>query len=78
LHKQHALFRVYAGGYETNRHVNSALFKCSNVILLRNGVMIDDTDEALVLMLEFNPVLYGAQVIADMEVTGGLNPGKYA
>jgi hypothetical protein len=37
-------------------------------------MVVHDADEALMLLLQFHPVLNGPEVIADMELAGGLNP----
>ena len=45
---------------------------------MRNGdrMEIDDTKKGVVIMLKLHPVADGAQPIAQMECTGGLDAGK--
>ncbi len=44
----------------------------------RDRMKIDDAEDALVIVLDAHPVLEGAQVVADMEISGRLHAGKDA
>ena len=45
---------------------------------LREGVEVDDAEEAVVLLLEPHPVLHRAEIVADMKLAGRLNAGEDA
>ena len=43
-----------------------------------DGVQIDDAEDALVVVLDLDPVLQRAQIIADVQIAGRLDAGEYA
>src|SRR6185437_1082739 len=46
--------------------------------LLKNGdgVQVDDAEDALVIVLNPDPILEGAQLVADVQIAGRLHPGE--
>src|SRR5207247_6062691 len=45
---------------------------------LRDGVQVHDAEQAVVLVFQLDPVLHGAEVIADVQVAGRLDAGEDA
>ena len=44
----------------------------------RHGVQIDDAENALVIVLDLDPVAERSEIIADVQIAGGLDAGEYA
>src|SRR5207253_475587 len=66
------------GGEEPDRHVDRALGQGRCVVGLRDGMQVHDAEQAVVLVLQLDPVLYGAEVIADVQLARRLDAGEDA
>ena len=78
LIEQDILFRVDAGGDIGGGHDARALAQIVGVLPLRDGVHVDHAIDALILALQVRPVADRAEIIAEMEVAGGLDARKDA
>src|SRR2546429_2891809 len=78
LHEDDGPRRIDAGGEEPDRHVDRALGQGRCVVGLRDGMQVHDAEQAVVLVLQLDPVLHGAEVIADVQLAGRLDAGKDA
>ena len=78
LHEYDALIRVEAGRKQTHRHIERQRRERGGVIRLRDGMQVDDAEQAFVLGLQPYPVLHGAEVVADVQLAGGLDAAEYA
>src|SRR5207247_380605 len=76
LHEAEGPRRIDAGGEEPDRHVDRALGQGRCVVGLRDGMQVHDAEQAVVLVLQLDPVLHGAEVIADVQLAGRLDAGK--
>src|ERR1700693_475077 len=78
LHEQSAFRRIEARREQRQRHVGRAGAQVSR--LVRNGdrVVVDDAEERLILVLQFNPVLDGSEVVSDVQRARGLNAAEDA
>src|SRR5207245_3255284 len=55
-----------------------ALPQGRHVVRLGDGVQIHDTEQALVLVLQPDPVLHRPEIVADVQLARGLNTGEHA
>ncbi len=78
LHEQDAILRIESGSEEADRHVEHALLQRLRLIRDRYGVQVHDRVDALVPFGQFDPVLDRAQVVAQMQIAGGLNTAEHA
>src|SRR5207237_829375 len=78
LHEDDGPRRIDAGGEEPDRHVDRALGQGRCVVGLRDGMQVHDAEQAVVLVLQLDPVLYGAEVIADVQLARRLDAGEDA
>ena len=78
LHEEYHAVRVDAGREEADRHLSRALGQRRLIVLAGDGMEIHDAIDAVVAALEIDPVLHGAEPVADVQLAGGLNPGKDA
>src|SRR5882672_604405 len=79
LHKDHALLRIKAGGQEIQDNFQSAVGKARGVIVVRGkSVPIGDKEKAVVRILELDPVLQRANVVAEMQLAGGAHAAEDA
>ena len=46
------------------------------VLIKRDRVQVDDAVDAIVVVLDFGPVLQRAEIISDVRAAGGLNAGE--
>src|SRR5207244_754697 len=76
LHEDDGPRRIDAGGEEPDRHVDRALGQGRCVVGLRDGMEVHDAEQAVVLVLQLDPVLHGAEGIADVQLAGRLDAGK--
>ena len=72
LHEQRAFLRIEPGGEQRQRHIDRAGAQISRLVRYRDGVVVDDAEKRLVLVLQINPVLDGSEVISDVQRAGGL------
>src|SRR5712691_5280770 len=78
LHEHDAPLRVESRGQEADRHVERALPQGRHVVRLGDGVQVHDTEQALVLVLQPDPVLHRTEIVADVQLARGLNAGEHA
>ena len=72
------LFRIDAHGHEQRRGFQDLRSQLGRILIHRDGVQIDDAPDALVVALNFHPVLQGSQIVADVQIAGRLNAGEDA
>ena len=69
---------VDAGGDQRRRDAPGVGGELPRVLPDGDRVQIDDAEQALEVLLQTHPVADGAQVVAEMQVAGGLDAGEYA
>ena len=57
-----------------DRHLAPALAQLRRARSARDRVVVDDADDRLELVLQLRPVLHRAEVVADVQLPGRLNP----
>src|SRR5580658_7342818 len=70
------MLRIDTSGQEQSRSLQDLRAKLARLLIQRDGVQIDNAEDALVVTLDFNPVFQGAKIISDVKITGGLNAGE--
>ena len=78
LREQGATGRVYAAGEQGGGHLQRLRAQPGRVLEAGDGVQVHDAEQALVGVLQGDPLAYGAQVVADGGDAGGLNAGEDA
>src|SRR5204862_328491 len=78
LHEHDRPLRVEPGGEQPDRHVDRALRQGRGVVGLRDGVQVNHAEETVVLVLQANPVLDRAEIVADVQLARGLDTGEDA
>ena len=78
LDEQRAALRVQAEGDERGRHLARALAEHVRVVQARQGVVVDDAVDRLVLRLQAHVVADRAEVVAQVGRAGRLDPGEDA
>ena len=78
LHEQGGPFRVDAAGDENPNEATHILAQFIGRVGHRDGVLVDDAEEAVVAILFLDPVADGAEVVAQVWHAGGLDAGQYA
>ena len=73
LHHDAGVFRVNTGGEEQSGDFPYLGPQFFGLLVDRDGVQIDDAEDAFVVVLNLYPVPEGTEIIADMEVAGRLN-----
>src|SRR5213075_1173133 len=58
--------------------VDRALGQGRGLVRLRDGVQVHDAEQAVVLVLQLDPILDGAEVISDVQLARGLDTGEDA
>jgi hypothetical protein len=76
LHEQPRFRGIDAGGNEHHRRLEN--LSAQHLRLLRNGerVHVDETENVLRVILSGHPLFDRAEIVADVDRTGGLNAGK--
>ena len=46
------------------------------ILVRRDGMQVHDAEDALVVVLDADPVLERAQIISDVQISGGLHAGE--
>jgi hypothetical protein len=69
LHETTCALGVEPRAEQPDRHLERALRERGSVVALRDSVLVDDAEQAVVLLLELDPVLDRAQVVADVQLT---------
>ena len=72
------LLRIDAGGEERSRHLAGVVLQLARVLPDRDGVQVDDAEQAIVVVLQLHEALDGAEIVAEMEIAGRLDAGKNA
>src|SRR3989442_1746150 len=78
LHEDDGPRRIDAGGEQPDRHVDRPLGQGRRIVGLRDGVQVNDAEQAVVLVLQLDPVLHGAEGIADVQLARRLDAGEDA
>jgi len=65
--------RIDSGGDQRRHHLAAIGGQFRRVIVHGNGVQIGKEEQAFALVLHLHPVLDRAQIIAEMEITRGLD-----
>ena len=63
---------------QAGRHVQGALLQLRRLVGLGDGVQVHDAEQALVAVLERDPVLHRAEVVADVQLARGLDAAEDA
>ena len=72
------LFRIDAHRQEQRRGFQDLRSQLGRILIHSDRVQIDDAADALVVALDFDPVLQGSQIVADVQIAGRLNAGEDA
>src|SRR5262249_8582434 len=64
---------IDAGGEVAGRHLARLLAQRLGILPDRDRVLIDDAIDAVELVLQAHPIADGAEIVAEMEVLGGLD-----
>ena len=73
-----AAIGVDARGQEPDRHVAGPLGERRAVVLAGDGMQVHDAVDAVVALLQRDPVLHRAKPVADVQLAGRLDPREYA
>ena len=77
LDEEGAKSGIEAGGEKVQGYFADVLGEHAGVgVVGRQGVVVGDEEIALVLVLELDPVVEGAHVVAEVEATGGAHAGE--
>ena len=77
LDEESALVRVQAGSQVERGDVPRPADELFRVLGHGDGVQVDDAEEVHLLRLPLDPSLEGAQVVAQVQVSGRLDPAEY-
>ena len=69
---------IDARGDEGRRHLAGVVLELVRVLKHGDGVEVDHAVKAIVLGLKRHEARDGAEIIAEMQIAGGLNAGEYA
>ena len=78
LVEDRAALGVDAGGDVRCRHLARAGPQLGGILRLRQRMQVDDAEDALIVLLQRDPVQNRAEIIAEVEVAGRLDAGKDA
>ena len=79
LDEERGLRRIDAGGEPVDEHVPHGLLDDAGILVVRGErVPVGDEEEARILVLQLDPVLERAVVVAEVHRAGGAHAGKYA
>ena len=70
------MFRIDADRQEHSGKLQRLRAELLGLLVNRDRVQVDDAVNALVVVLNFGPILQRTQIVADMRTAGGLNAGK--
>ncbi len=76
LHHDGAGLGIDAGGQIERGDLLDFGAQLGGVLVERDGVQVDDAEDALVIVLDAHPVLERAQVVSDVQISGRLHAGK--
>lgn len=74
LDEKNGPFRVNPGSQKQTCRFSNLLFERIRILRNGNGVQVNDAENVVIGRLRNNPVPYGPQIIADVNIAGGLNP----
>ncbi len=74
LREQQATGRIQARRQEQHRCASGPCRQLARVVGHGHGVEVDDAEDRVVDLLIGDPMTYGAQVVSEMHVAGGLYP----
>jgi hypothetical protein len=77
LQKQQRAIRIDAERDEVDHHLGDSLCHLLGVVVLRERVVVDDAEDAAVLVLQHDPVANCAEVVTEVQVTRWLDPRKH-
>ena len=77
LHEHDALLGIETSGVQTHRHVHGQLGEIGRFVRLRDRVQVDNAEQTVVLRLQPDPVLHGAEVVADVQLAGRLDTAEH-
>ena len=78
LHHNGANLGIDAGGEIERGDFADFGAQFGRILIDCDGVEIYDAEDALVVMLDADPVLEGAQIVSDVKVSGWLHAGEDA
>jgi hypothetical protein len=78
LHEHRGALRIHARREHSDRHFADGAPQRVGIRTLRQRVEVHDAEERLVLLLQPDPVDQGAEVVADVQVSGRLDAGHDA
>ena len=67
---------IDAGGQVERGHLLDLGAQLGGVLVERDGVQVDDAEDALVVVLDAHPILERSQVISDVKISGRLHAGE--
>ena len=70
------VFRVDAGCQKKSRDLQDLRPQFFRLLVHRNRVHVDDAVDALVIVLDCDPVFQCAQIISDVKIAGWLDAGE--
>ena len=73
LREQYAAFGIEPGSDQGRHHLVDAAAQGGGILRHGDGVQINDAEHALGFILHAHPVADGAQIIAQVQIAGGLN-----
>ena len=76
LHHDGAILGVDSGGEIEGGDLIDFGAQFGRILIDCDGVQVHDTENALVVVLDANPVFERAEVISDVKITGGLHSGE--
>ena len=76
LHHDGAIGGIDAGGKIEGGNLADFRAQLGRILIDCDGVQIHDAENTLVVVLDADPILESAQVIADVKVAGGLHSGE--
>ncbi|MNY35179.1 hypothetical protein D3C86_1695660 [compost metagenome] len=77
LHKDGALLRIDAAGQIQRQRIQRSLAQFFRVLTYGDGVQIDDAVDAVVIVLQLDPLTQRTHVVANAQFAGRLRAAKY-
>src|SRR3989449_833652 len=78
LDEHNRAFGIEARRVQADGHVDGPLGEARGVVGLCDGVQVHDREQTIMLVLQLDPILDGAEVVADVQLARGLDAGKDA
>jgi len=78
LGEQNTFVRIEAGGQIGNRKLVDLRLHFLGVIRRGDRVQVDDAKDAIVLVLQFYPLLDGAEIVSQMNIARGADAAENA